>query len=164
MQMRERCPVSIDSSLLELHIWQLALRSFFNLRNHSLSDTERAEIISRDFSPELKIVGQVLRRSLLLSLNCISGAPPASFEMDEATAFDNISSRAAHDLPGREDNSPLVPLINTLGDLCRMCESMSSAKVDFQVWGSVEQVLRRELERSPFIEQHERRMRAGALL
>ena len=148
----------------ELHIWQLALRSFFNLRNHSLSDTERAEIISRDFSPELKIVGQVLRRSLLLSLNCISGAPPASFEMDEATAFDNISSRAAHDLPGREDNSPLVPLINTLGDLCRMCESMSSAKVDFQVWGSVEQVLRRELERSPFIEQHERRMRAGALL
>ena len=154
-----------DPSLNELHIWQLALRSFFNLRNHSLSDAERAEIISRDFSPELKIVGQVLRRSLLLSLNCTSAPPHASFEMDEATAFDNISSSAgARDTPARADNSPLVPVINTLGDLCRMCESMSAAKVDFQVWASVEQVVRRELGHTQLIERRDGRLRAGALL
>jgi hypothetical protein len=76
--------VSIDSSLLELHIWQLALRSFFNLRNHSLSDAEKAEIISRDFSPEVRIVGQVLKRSLLLSLNCTPEKSSASFELEEA--------------------------------------------------------------------------------
>jgi hypothetical protein len=45
VQTRERSSVSIDSSLIELHIWQLALRSFFNLRNHSLSEAEKAEII-----------------------------------------------------------------------------------------------------------------------
>jgi hypothetical protein len=153
-----------DSSLNELHIWQLALRSFFNLHNHSLSDAEKADIISRDFSPELKIVGQVLRRSLLLSLNCNSDQSPASFEVDEATAFEDISLSGAPDTPTREDNLPLVPLINTLSDLCRMCESLLSAKVDFQVWASVEQIVRRELEHSQFVEQLERRMRAGRLL
>lgn len=154
-----------DSSLNELHIWQLALRSFFNLRNHSLSDAERAEIISRDFSPELKIVGQVLRRSLLLSLNCTSDALPASFEIDEAAPFADISlSSAARDSSTQEDNSPLVPLIIALGDLCCMCESMLSARIDFQVWTSVEQIVRRELERTRLIEQLEHRLRPGALL
>lgn len=153
-----------DSSLNELYIWQLALRSFFNLRNHSLSDAERAEIISRDFSPELKIVTQVLRRSLLLSLNCATDPPPASFEMDEATALDNISSTAPRDTLIQDVNSPLIPLINTLSDLCRMCESLLTARIDFQVWASVEQTVRRELERSKFIGQLEHRRRAGALL
>lgn len=154
-----------DSSLNELHIWQLALRSFFNLRNHPLSDAERAEISSRDFAPELKIVNQVLRRSLLLSLNCTSDPPPASFEMDEAAPFEGISlNAAARDSSTQEDNSPLVPLINALSDLCRMCEGVLTAKVDFQVWTSVEQIVRRELEHSQFIEQLERRLRAGTLL
>ena len=153
-----------DSSLNELHIWQLALRSFFNLRNHSLSDTERAEIISRDFSPELKIVGQLLRRSLLLSLNCTPDGPTAAFEMDEPTPFDNISLNATHDTSTEEEHSPLVPLINALSDLCRMCESVLSAKVDFQLWASMEQILRRELEHSQFIEQLERRLCGGNLL
>jgi hypothetical protein len=153
-----------DSSLNELHIWQLALRSFFNLRNHSLSDTERAEIVSRDFSPELKIVSQVLRRSLLLSLNCTSDEPPASFDMDEAAAFDNISLNAAHDTSNEEDHSPLVPLINALSDLCRMCESVLPAKIDFQLWTSIEQIVRRELDYSRFIEQLERHLCAGNFL
>ncbi|HEY0100050.1 MAG TPA: hypothetical protein VGB76_13960 [Pyrinomonadaceae bacterium] len=154
-----------DSSLNELHIWQLALRSFFNLRNHSLSDAERAEIVAHDFSPELKIVNQVLRRSLLLSLNCTSGATHASFEMEETAPFEDISLHAVpRGATTQEDNSPLVPLINTLSDLCRMCESVPSVKVDFQVWSSVEQMVRRELEHSPFIEQLERRLRTATLL
>jgi hypothetical protein len=151
--------------LNELHIWQLALRSFFNLRNHSLSDAEKADIISRDFAPELKIVSQVLRRSLLLSLNCTSDPRPASFEMDEANAFDNLSASAvARDSSTREDHSPLIPLINALSDLCRMCESVLSSKVDFQAWTSVEQIVRRELGHSKLIEQLERRLCAGNIL
>lgn len=154
-----------DSSLNELHILQLALRSFFNLRNHSLSDAERAEIATHDFAPELKIVNQLLRRSLLLSLNCTSNPPHASFEMEEAAVFDDISLNAvARDSSTQEDNSPLVPLINTLSDLCRMCESVLTAKVDFQVWTSVEQMVKREFEQSQFIEQLERRPRASTLL
>lgn len=161
----ENYPSVDDSSLHELHIWQLALGSFFNLRNHSLSDAERAEIISRDFSPELKIVGQVLRRSLLLSLNCTSDPLPASFEMDEATSFDNISaSTVERDSATQEERSSLVPLINALSDLCRMCEGMLSARVDFQVWNGIEQIVRRELEHTQFNAQLGRRLRAGTLL
>ena len=157
--------VGDDSSLIELHIWQLALRSFFNLRNHSLSDAERAEIITRDFSPELRIVGQVLRRSLLLGLNCTPEPSPSSFETDEADAFDTISLGAHGDSSFQVDNSSLVPLINTLGELCCMCEStLLASKVDYQVWRSVGQNVRTELERSPFIKQLERRVRAGTLL
>lgn len=163
MQMRERCPVSIDSSLLELHIWHLALRSFFNLRNHSLSDAERAEIISRDFSPELRIVGQALKRCLLLSLNCTPEKSVASFELDDTNVFDAMSLNASGDSPAQASASPLSPLIGTLGELCDLCDSSLSSKVDFQVWACVERMVRGELAQSQFIKQLERRARGGIL-
>jgi hypothetical protein len=163
VQTRERCPVNIDSSLLELHIWQRALRSFFNLRNHSLSDAERAEIISRDFSPEVRIVGQVLKRSLLLSLNCTPEKPSASFDLEEANAFDAMSLNPSAASPTQAAASPLNPLINTLGELCDVCDSALSSKVDFQVWTCVERIVRGELAQSQFIKQLERRVRSGTL-
>src|SRR4028119_1935 len=107
MQMRERSSVSIDSSLIELHIWQLALRSFFNLRNHSLSDAEKAEIISRDFSPEVRIIGQVLKRCLLLSLNSTPEMPPPSFEMEVSNAFDAMALNPSAVSPAQTAASPL---------------------------------------------------------
>lgn len=162
-QTRERSPVSIDSSLLELHIWQLALRSFFNLGNHSLSDAERAEIISRDFSPEVRIVGQVLKRSLLLSLNCIPEKPSASFDPEETNAFDAMSLNPSAASPTQAAASPLNPLINTLGELCDVCDSALSSKVDFQVWACVERIVKGELAQSQFIRQLERRVRGGTL-
>jgi hypothetical protein len=161
--MRQRSPVSIDSNLLELHIWQLAIRSFFNLRNHSLSDAERAEILSRDFSPELRIVGQALKRSLLLSLNCTLEKSAASFELDEANAFDAMSLSVSGDSPAQMSPSPLTPLINTLGELCDVCDSALSSKVDFQVWTCIERMVRGELAQSQFIRQLERRVRGGTL-
>jgi hypothetical protein len=163
VQMRERSPVSIHSSLLELHIWQLALGSFFNLRNHSLSDAERAEIISRDFSPELRIVGQALKRSLLLSLNCTPEKSPASFELDEANAMDALSLNDSGDTATQAVASPLAPLINTLSELCDVCDSAQSSKVDFQVWICVERMVRDGLGQSQFMKQLERRVRAGTL-
>ncbi|HYP01276.1 MAG TPA: hypothetical protein VER76_13880 [Pyrinomonadaceae bacterium] len=154
-----------DPGLLELHTWQLALRSFFNLRNHSLSDAERAEIISRDFSPELRIAGQVLRRCLLLGLNCTpEPLPSASFETDEADAFESIALGAPRDSSAQADDSSLVPLINTFGELCCLCESALSPKVDYQVWTSIGRIVKAGLEQSPFIRQLERRVRAGTLL
>ncbi|HZH32993.1 MAG TPA: hypothetical protein VEY11_19650 [Pyrinomonadaceae bacterium] len=163
LQMRERCPASIDSSLLELQIWQRAIRSFFNLRNHSLSDAEKAEIISRDFSAELRIVAQALRRALLLGLNCTPEKSSASFELEEAHAFDSMSLNAAGESPAQAVVSPLAPLVNTLSELCDMCDSALSAKVDFQAWTSIERVVRGELAQSQFIKQLERRAHSGVL-
>jgi hypothetical protein len=162
VQVRERVALSVDSSLLELHIWQLALRSFFNLRNHSLSDAEKAEIISRDFSPELRILGQALKRSLLLGLSC-SAEKPQIFELDESSAFDAMSLNVAGDSPAQATASPLTPLINTLGDLCDMCDSTMSSKVDFQAWTCIERIVKGELSQSQFIKQLERRARVGTL-
>jgi hypothetical protein len=161
--MRERGATSVDSSLLELHIWQLALRSFFNLRNHSLTDAERAEITSRDFSPELRIVGQVLKRSLLLSLSCTPEKSPASFELDDANAFGALSPGVSSDNLEQAVASPLAPLINTLSELCDVCDSALASKVDFQVWGCLERIVRDALAPSQFIRQLERRVRAGTL-
>lgn len=164
LRMNEIYSASDDPGLGELHTWQLALRSFFNLRNHSLSDAERAELATRDFSPEMKIVCQVLRRTLLLSLNLIPEPSPSSFEMDEANAFDNITLSEAHDASTPADNSSLVPLINTLGDLCRVCEGVPASRVDFQSWTNIERIVKLELERAPFIKRLERRARTGILL
>jgi hypothetical protein len=163
VNMRERYPASVDASLLELHVWQLAIRSFFNLRNHSLSDAEPAEFISRDFSPELEIVGQALRRSLLLSLNCMPEHSPASFELDQTDGFDAISLGDAGDSPAQAAASPLRTLINTLGELCDTCDSALSSKVDFRVWTCVERIVRGDLARSQFIKQLERRARSRTL-
>jgi hypothetical protein len=162
VQTRERSSVSIDSSLIELHIWQLALRSFFNLRNHSLSDAEKAEIISRDFSPEVRIVGHVLKRSLLLSLNCTPEKPAASFNLEEGSAFDAMSLNPSASST-QAVASPLSPLVNTLGDLCDVCDSALSSKVDLQVWTCVERIVRGELAQSQFIKQLERRVSGGTL-
>lgn len=162
-QMRERSHVGIDSSLLELHIWQLALRSFFNPRNHSLSEAERAEIISRDFSPEVRIAGQVLKRCLLLSLNCTPEKPHAPFDLEVANAFDAISLNLSTASPAQAPASPLNPLINTLGELCDLCDRALSSKVDFQAWTCIERIVRGELARSQFIKQLERRVRSGTL-
>jgi hypothetical protein len=163
LQMRERYPASIDSSLLELHIWQRAIRSFFNLRNHSLSDAEKAEILSRDFSAELRIVAQALRRALLLGLNCTPEKSSASFELEEAHAFDAMSLNAAGESPAQAVVSPLAPLVDTLSELCDMCDSALSSKVDFQAWTSIERVVRGELAQSQFIKQLERRAHSGVL-
>ena len=156
---------SLDSSLLEISTWHLALSSFFNLHNHSLSEEERADIISRDFSPEVKIVGQVLRRCLLLSLNCTPETSPQVFDFDEATAFDTVATDAAHDLSSQSiAGRPLPPLTDILSELCCVCEIALGAKIDFQVWNGVERSVRLELEQSQFIKQLERRVRARALL
>jgi len=157
----ESCSGLDESSLRELHIWQLALRSFFNLRNHPLTDAERAEIISRDFSPELRIVQQVLRRSLLLSLNCTPESPLTSFDADQAMSFEDISLCAAKDLSNKADNPTLIPLINMLSEQSRMCDSLLTTKVDFPIWTRVEGQVRREFEQSQVIKQLERRVRPG---
>ncbi|HEV2798858.1 MAG TPA: hypothetical protein VGW12_00055 [Pyrinomonadaceae bacterium] len=161
--MRERVPASIDSSLLELHIWQLALRSFFNLRNHPLSDAEKAEIITRDFSSELKVVSQALRRSLLLSLNCTPEHAPVSFELDETNGFELMSPADARDSTTQAASSTVGLLINTLGELCDICDSALSSKVDFQVWTCIERIVRGDLARSQFVKQLERRAGSGVL-
>jgi hypothetical protein len=162
--MRERVPASVDSSLLELHIWQQALHSVFNLRNHPLSDAERAEIITRDFSPELRVVGQALRRSLLLSLNCTPEHAPASFDLEEADGFDAMSPTDAGDTAViLAAPSTLALLINTLSELCDTCDSALSAKVDFQMWTCIERIVRGDLARLEFVKQLERRTRSGML-
>ncbi len=150
-----------EPSLRELHIWQLALRSFFNLRNHPLTDTEKAEIASRDFSPELRIVQGVLRRGLLLSLSCTSEPIHTSFDADETISFESVSLCAAHDLSLKADNLTLIPLINLLSEQSRICESLLPTKVDFHVWTSVERQMGREFQRSQVIRQLERHVRAG---
>ena len=157
----ENCSGLDESILRELHIWQLALRSFFNLRNHPLTDTERSEIVSRDFSPELRVVQQVLRRSLLLSLNCTAEPTPTVFDADEAVSFEDISSHTATDLSDKTANHTLSLLINMLSEQNRICESLLTTKVDFQIMTSVESHVRGGFEGSQVIKHLERRVRAG---
>jgi len=153
-----------EPSLRELYIWQLALRSFFNLRNHPLTDTEKADIVSRDFSPELRIVQQVLRRGLLLSLSCTSEPTPTSFDEDESISFEALSLCAANDSATKTDNLTLIPLINILSEQSRIYESLLLTKVDFHVWTSVQRQIRCEFEQSQVVRQVEQRVRAGHAL
>ena len=164
LQAGESSPVKDNPSLLELGIWQLALRSFFNLRNHPLSEGERAEITARDFSAELKIVQQALRRCLLLCLNYLPEPASSTFEAYEAQTAANFTAGSSGETAPQIDNSSLLNLSQTLSDLCRMSDTWLASEVNFQAWTNCEKIVRQGMEQSPLLRHLERRVRTGMLL
>lgn len=164
LQARENSSLGDNPGLLELGVLQLALRSYFNLRNHPLSDTERAEIISRDFSAELCIVQQALKRCLLLCLNYTPETASSTFVAYETQAAFGLSSSASRESSTEVDASSLLTLSQTLSELSRMSDTWLSSRVGFQAWTNCEKIIRQGLESSPLLKHLERRVRTGSLL
>ncbi len=140
-------PPRAESSMRELGVWLLALRSFLNLRNHPLGEAERAELLNRDFTPETRIAQQTLRRCLRLTLTLPADATPQAqddyvpIKPDHAPADADGSGVLSHDRP--------AALIELLGDAHGLCEALLAApRISFHAWGSFGRLLARELDQS----------------
>lgn len=108
-----------------LHAWLAALASFFDLRNHPLSDTELAELGARNFANEAAVAQQVLRHCLSLGLRA---APEGDTEQRGASTHGE--------------------LLASLADLCAVCDSLvESRRVGLGAWESFAGVASRELSR-----------------
>jgi len=124
------------NSTRELGLWLLALHSFLNLRNHPLGESERAELLQRDFAPETRVAQQTLRRCLRLLL---------TLRPDEIVPASNTPPTLASD-DGAAKSERLAPLVEVLGDAHGLCEALLAApRVSFHAWGSYSRLLAREL-------------------
>jgi hypothetical protein len=129
-----------DAPEVELGVWLLALRSFLNLRNHALGETERADLLQRDFTPETRLVRQTLRRCLRLALTL-----PAT---DEPGASATQSSA----------------LVEVLGDAHGLCEALLAApQVAFHAWATFGRMLARTLDATEAAQALMHRARAQTL-
>jgi hypothetical protein len=149
--LRDHSPES--GAAYELGVWLSALRSFFRARNHPLSETERAETLTRDWMNEMRITRATLQRVTQLTLRSINleEANHASLESaDEAAALDQLAQAdQPSEIHGGVGSRSLVALAEALGDASAVCEALMEARsVSFRAWASVGKLLTRELDRS----------------
>ena len=130
----------------ELDMWLRALRSFFDTRNHPLTEAERTEILTRDFSNETRIALGVLLRSsqLIAGLTGESAGPLGEADGDGVSS---LTEPGGAIFPDVTDNS-LVELAEAVGDAytvgCALCELRS---LNFKAWASFGRILEHELTR-----------------
>ena len=139
-------PQRPNANVRELGLWLLALRSFLNLRNHPLGETERAELLHRDFKPETRIAQQTLRSCLRHTLALRTNGATGDHHMHPAGLTDEPAAVPA--TPNDERDGADV-LIEVLGDAHGLCEALLAApQVSFHGWGSFGRLLARELDQS----------------
>lgn len=140
----------VDPRLREFCLWLHALRSFFNVRNHPLTEADRADLPARDFRNEALIAQGVLRRSAQLISGALGDEPPAVYQ--DAGDFKAPDGFAAAG-PSGGDNLPaesallLATLSEPLGDVCALVGALLEApSLAFDAWASLGSVFARQLE------------------
>lgn len=129
----------------ELAIWLASLRSFFDLKNHPLSEDEQAEATARNYVHEARIVRQTLRRCLMLGLSAGVPADPA-FPGRNEYEDGLIESPTAGGVVSPAENAPTAELLRVLSDLCALCDELAdSGAVSLSAWTAFDETLCREL-------------------
>ena len=147
-------PLQENETAYELGVWLSALRSFFQARNHPFSETERAEILTRDWANEVRITRMTLQRITQLALRLVNleGTNAAPLESaDEMAALNHLSTtdQRSEVLAGSGAGS-LIALSEALGDAGALCEALLEARsVSFHTWASLGRLLARSLDHSP---------------
>lgn len=122
--------IPAESELRALSMYLRSLRTFFNIRNHPLSDTEAAEVWTRDFIHETRIVGEMLRQS---SRFCVLLVPHSE----------------SLNLPG-VNRSAVCSLSEALADLAALCNALATApQVSFETFAALGNLVKRMLDHSP---------------
>ncbi|MBD0373336.1 MAG: hypothetical protein ICV60_21045 [Pyrinomonadaceae bacterium] len=134
-----------------LGLWLCALTSFFKIRNHPFSETEQSEIVTRDWSNELRIARRCLLQSAQLAnnLGAQQRATKPSAVLTGTGELTLPDSLAATDSGAQASgsNDETVALAETLANLCAICEAMMEARsVRFKAWSHLGKTLVRDLE------------------
>lgn len=129
----------------ELAVWLASLLSFFDLKNHPWGEAEQAEVLTRNFVHEARIVRQTLRRCLLLGLSVGFSDDPVSIataDLDPALT-DPLSAGSA---ASRARAMPMAELLRELADLCALCDELAdSGAVSLPAWTAFGETLARDV-------------------
>lgn len=133
----------------ELGVWLRALSSYSDLRNHPLSESERAAICSRDFTPEARIMRQTLAETLRLVHAALQRSDTfASSNDSRALGFD-VKNSSSGDAQGDANACELLALHERslherLTDALALCESLTltaSGALGISGWRSLARVV-----------------------
>lgn len=135
---------------VELGLWLRALKSFFDLDNLPLSETERGAILKRDFTCEVNITRAVLLRSLnLIGKLSQRESLPHDYDENEAVAPDAALRLEDGAHFQNEVSESLPALYEALRDACLICDGLLAApSIRFGGWAGLRSIMSRELERS----------------
>ncbi len=129
----------------ELAIWLASLLSFFDLRNHPLSEDERAEASAKNFVHEARIIRQTLRRCLMLGLS--AGVPADTSGSGRDEYDDGLNGPPpAVSCAARDERVPKGELLRVLAELCSLCDELAdSGAVRLSAWTAFGETVNREL-------------------
>ncbi len=144
--------------IFEMEAWLRGLRSFFDLRNLPMRDSERSTLVERDFRHELKIAAGALQRCERLTLDVARLGQPENLRFE---AFIERKSRRGI-VPGcnvdalLEQPTPLDSLKGlqeSLNDLRMLvCALGGKGAVDYRIYRSLGRAYGRELRSCRFVE------------
>jgi hypothetical protein len=131
-------------------MWLCALDSFFNTRNHPLTEMERAGILTRDFTNETRIAQGALLRCLQLIAGLTSQDTHALGGGVKDSGLGGVASFLTEGGSSSVcTDEALDELAEVISDASALCNALLvSRMVSFHAWGSLGKVLKRELERS----------------
>ena len=123
----------------EISTWMRALRSFFNLYNHPFPEADQANLITHDWTNELRIVRGTLLRCSQLVFSSVH------FEKSDNTIFDETDAQACFAPPSSSSSSEemktgvkdssLLALAAALGDGYASCQSLLELRpVSLHAW------------------------------
>ncbi|GAC1400987.1 MAG: hypothetical protein NVSMB56_16150 [Pyrinomonadaceae bacterium] len=124
------------------------MRSFFNLRNHPLTEIERAGIATRDFLPEMQIMHQTLVQGLYLAHELMQRRSPPFAIDNDGFDVENLNGFSVDDFSSGENLNAAhtVALVDMLNDAVIVCENLLSTPVNCNSWTSFGRMIERELD------------------
>ena len=147
----------------ELETRLRALRSFFDPRNHPLSETERANILTRDFANETRIAQEAMLRCSQLIFASTRPEPLNPFgeaQKEGARKNGGFFGEGNGEASEERIDRSVVALADALGDVYELCYGvLETGSVSFRTWSSLGRVLVREIERSAGVGQWALRFR-----
>lgn len=140
---------SVDAR--EISTWVRALRSFLNLYNHPFPEAQQANLVSHDWTNELRIVRGTLLRCSQLVFSAVH------FEKTDNTIFDEAdgagivaplsSSNPSNEIKTGVKDTSLLALAAALGSGCASCQSLLELRpVNLHAWVNLGEGLERELD------------------
>ena len=137
----------------ELKVWLRALRSFFSLRNHPLTLTDQADLMTQDWSHELRIVRGMLLRCSQLSIHLLNldvADEPIFNEVVPVIALDEfVPPDFSADVKSELQDDSLQALAITLEDGFTLCGCLlETHSMSLRSWTNLGGILTRRL--TPF--------------
>ncbi len=144
--------------LFELEMWINGFERFFKIQNLPLSDYERQNILSKDFSGELKLAGDVTARMSQLCIELISKDKQNLLNFEryienefKKTSFPDYFLEKILEEPSPEDS--ITILLDSLSDMRVIINELCKREsISYQVFIGIGHIITREIKRCKYIE------------